>query len=1142
MTPHIPSHIQLPARTSKSIVDKMVRTGMVICLIALGFSGTLVLGYQWFSAKQSMKENHTALARMIAHNVEGSISFDDPEDAAGVLMGLGEMPHVFYAAVLRPSGDFLATYQRTHNPMTPLTLPTETGSFFREGILLTKHDIMLDGKPIGAVCLQSDMTLVTGTLWRNGLVLMISVFLALLVAWLFAPIIQRAIISPILQMAGLAQRIAQEKDYSIRTVKTHDDEIGILSDAFNEMLSQIDRQDQTLRQLHGYLANIINSMPSALVGVDRNGSVTQWNIRAAEWTGVSVDEAMNQDFRNLWPDILGSIGDITPVMDNRKPKAWTTGPALGNADGPIHDITVYPLITNGVDGAVIRVDDITERKKAEVLIQQSEDRFYKAFFSSPIAMVISEIDSGRFIEVNKRFLNMLEYTRDEVIGHTSAELRIWIDITCREKVARVIRTQRSIADVPTAFRTKSDKIRHIEWSAEIISMGNQEVLLSILYDVTERKAMEDALRNSERRFRTLADGAPIMIAVCDSNMNFTFQNRDWLHFFGPNITSASDHNEQIHPDDCDEVLKKIENAQNLSKRYAIEYRVRNQAGIYRWVLNTTTPLSDDAAGHTGYLITAVDITNRKDNESLIRSNEANLRATLNSIGDAVIATDQNGLVVRMNPVAENYLQKPVDEAVGTPIDHLLTIVNGETRANVSCPVSRILKTGETVGLTNHLILVANNVQDRHIAMSGSPIRNDANMIIGVVLVLRDVSREYDLQAQLFHAQKMDAIGQLAGGIAHDFNNMLGGIINASDLLLRRPDGMNDLQRNMLHLVNDTAHRAAELTQKLLTFSRKGKISTTILDLHDMIIKTVELLQHTIDRRIELETSFTAESSIIRGDMASIQNIFLNLGINASHAMPDGGRISFQTRIVHLGEHDCKSEKFHLEVGDYIEVAVMDNGRGIDPIHLPHIFEPFYSTKEQGKGTGLGLPVVYGSMLAHKGAITVYSDPGKGTAFHLLFPLVGDAEAQHHNEPEQEAISGHGCILVIDDEHAIRISVDAVLRDLGYDVLLAEDGSKGVEVYMEHHDHIDLVLLDMSMPQMNGRECVQHLKKINPDVGIIIASGFLRSEEMHAFKKDGVKAVMRKPYRLVELSWMIDACMRNDTHQIETLSKHMNMGR
>lgn len=511
-------------------------------------------------------------------------------------------------------------------------------------------------------------------------------------------------------------------------------------------------------------------------------------------------------------------------------------------------------------------------------------------------------------------------------------------------------------------------------------------------------------------------------------------------------------------------------------------------------------------------------------EKSLREKEENLRITLNSIGDAVISTDINGRVVRMNPIAEQLTGYSIDESKGHYILEIFNIINAETRKKAENPIEKILDTGYAVELANHTVLIAKDGTERQIADAGTPIYNDEGNLVGTVLVFRDVTDQYLLTERLHQSEKMQAIGQLAGGIAHDFNNMLGGIIGSAELLDMNLEKEQTKCHKSVELIIKMAQRASNLTDKLLAFSRKGKRIEMPVDLHAIVNDTVAILERSIDKRINIKLKLEATSSIVLGDPSQLQNALLNLGVNARDAMNESGTFAISTKNLLLDDEYCNVKTSELKSGHYIQITVSDTGHGIPHELQKKIFEPFFTTKKTGQGTGLGLSAVYGTVRDHQGDITIYSELDKGTVFHLYLPVIEET-IQVEEQPNKKQITGNGVILVVDDEEVIRITASNILENFGYEVLTAEDGKQGLKVYIENKNRIDLVILDMTMPVMNGEEAFNAILHINPEAKIIITSGFSHEIKIqHLQANNDNFAFIKKPYHISELNELIETML------------------
>ncbi len=503
----------------------------------------------------------------------------------------------------------------------------------------------------------------------------------------------------------------------------------------------------------------------------------------------------------------------------------------------------------------------------------------------------------------------------------------------------------------------------------------------------------------------------------------------------------------------------------------------------------------------------------------LAASEENLRITLQSIGDGVIATDTEGCVREMNAVAENLTGWSFAAARGRPLCEVFCVFDDQTEGLIPSPVDRVLVTGDVVTLSDRTLLVTRQGTRRRIADSGAPIRDRGGRIVGVVMVFRDVTEEHALQEQLRQVQKMEVIGQLAGGVAHDFNNMLAAIMGNAELLDLDLDQDSTLRPQVSMIINGT-RRAADLTQKLLAFSRKGQLRATRLDVHQPIREAIALLQRSLDRNIRIETRFESAVGEIVGDPTLLQNAFLNLAVNARDAMPGGGILIFSTVDVVITQG--APETADVEPGHYVEVSASDTGVGMPPDVLDKVFEPFYTTKPVGKGTGLGLATVYGTVQEHRGAVRVSSRQGQGTTVRILLPRGGRIVPTEEPATATEIVKGQGLVLVVDDETLVLGMAEAQLRSLGYDVITASDGAEALEAYTEHGDRIAVVLLDLVMPVMGGRETMVRLREMDPDVRVVLTSGFDPQGTASDLSGLGASGFLAKPYRQAGLSQAIDA--------------------
>lgn len=511
-----------------------------------------------------------------------------------------------------------------------------------------------------------------------------------------------------------------------------------------------------------------------------------------------------------------------------------------------------------------------------------------------------------------------------------------------------------------------------------------------------------------------------------------------------------------------------------------------------------------------------ELQERRSAEAALKNSEKNLTITLNSIGDAVISTNIHGIVERMNPIAEQLTGWTLADARGKPLTDVFRLLDATTLLPVV--LNPALPDSGSTSLGSDILLVARDGIKRQIGDSMASITDEAGRPYGWVLVFRDMTDQRHLESQVHRMQRMEALGHLAGGLAHEFNNMLGGILGAAELLESSIEPRSRTHR-YVELILNTAHKASELTEKLLTFSHKGRSVSKPFDLHNVIRDCSSILSSSLDKRINIVLELDADACILDGDATQIQNMILNLGLRAGQAMHEGGTLTLSTRTITLDDLHCEKSPFPLTPGNYINLRIRDTGAGLPPDVLDHLFESFHANGPQAGTDGFGLAAVYAAVRDHLGSITVYSDAGEGTAFNICLPASSEP-ALEEIHPETEVLPGSGCILVVDDEASIREIAEYFLNKAGYRVIHAVNGCDGVIQYRKHQAEIDLVLLDMTMPLMNGRDCFLAIREINPEAKVVMVSGFTGQNDIRPLRDLGLAGFIEKPYRQATLSRIV----------------------
>ncbi len=499
-------------------------------------------------------------------------------------------------------------------------------------------------------------------------------------------------------------------------------------------------------------------------------------------------------------------------------------------------------------------------------------------------------------------------------------------------------------------------------------------------------------------------------------------------------------------------------------------------------------------------------------ERQIRENEQWLAATLGSIGDGVIATDPLGRVLFLNSLAEQMTGWPQAQAVGKDMREVFHILHEKSRKSIPNPAIEAVERGEIVTLPNYTILVARDGAERPIEDCASPIRDVDGAITGSVLVFRDISERRRLEEHLRQVEKIAAIGQLASGIAHDFNNIMT-VITAYSEMLRVNVALPPADRDKyLELIIDASARAAELTQQILAFSRLQILVPAILSLNTCVHDIGAMVRRLIGENIAFVTEVDPALGQVKADPTQLGQVILNLVVNARDAMPTGGRLLVATANVELNERFPLAHS-GVPQGRYVMLSVSDTGIGMSPEVMSHVFEPFFTTKQIGQGTGLGLATVYGIVKQSGGHIEVESTVGLGTTFRVYLPRIEEPPVPDGGSSSPHALRGTETVLLVEDEEAVRQVTKLILEQHGYSVLVASDGSQGIEVSRNYSGTIHLVLTDLMMPNISGRMLAESIMATRPGVRVLFMSGY--TDDILVRQEVGSSAAdfLQKPFTL-----------------------------
>jgi len=628
-------------------------------------------------------------------------------------------------------------------------------------------------------------------------------------------------------------------------------------------------------------------------------------------------------------------------------------------------------------------------------------------------------------------------------------------------------------------------------------------IVAALFDISDMKRTEEALLESEEKYRLLFSNEQDAILLAEAES---------LKFLDANASF-----ERLYGYTRDDLLSmKMVEISATARKSDLTHQVEAEPGAgaaLRWHRKkdgTIFPVEMSSAQFNWKGKPVVCSIIRDATERYRAEEDLWLLATaVEQSGEAIVVTDGQGEIKYVNPAFERNTGYARQEVIGRNPRFLKS---GQQDQAFYENLWKTITGGAT--WTGRFINKRKDGSFFHEDATISPVRDSEGVVNGFVGVKRDVTEQINLNRQLQQAQKMESIGTLASGIAHDFNNVLTVILGFSELLLADMSP-EDKDYGDLRTIVQTARNGADLVKRIMTFCRNVETLLEPTDLNDELRNIHALLERTLPKMISTELSLADDLMTIHADSSQLEQIILNLAINARDAMPRGGTLAIATRNVTLDRQCCQS-RLGVEPGDYILLTVSDTGHGMEPTVVEHIFEPFFTTKNPGDGTGLGLAMVFGIVKNHGGHITCYSTPGIGTTFKICFPVMAGEQDDNTSVSGEVPVFGTETILFVDDEAPVRNLGEKALTRSGYKVLLAADGEEAMNIYYEWRNEISLVVLDLLMPKMGGKECLHELLYIDPQARVLIASGFSQTEHAKRVIGEGAKGFIDKPYQIKQL--------------------------
>ena len=878
----------------------------------------------------------------------------------------------------------------------------------------------------------------------------------------------------------------------------------------------------------------------------------------------------------------------------------------------------------------------------EIALRQSEEKFRLAFQTSPDSINFNRLSDGMFIDINEGFTKLTGYTREDAIGKSSIDLNIWYDPKDRQRLVKALKSEGYVENLEAKFRRKNGQIGVGLMSARVLRLNQDDVILSITRDITERKHVEDALRESEDRYHQLFDASTDAILV-RTGETIIDANSAALKLFRANQIGdlvGKRYLDFVHPDDRPESAERVR--KSMKGDWIVpprEHRLITLDGQVIYVESTGVPIKYQGAIHHFGIFR--DITDRKRAEEALRESEEQHRQIVESSTDSILVRTGD-VIIYANPAAvslfrashtgeligKSYLSlvhpddRPEsierikkglsDKWIAAPREHRMVALNGQVLHVESTGVPIQFKgeiqlfgvfrditerrqvyeklketerkyrelaeslpqvifevdskgnliylnqTGYALfGYTPEDIEKGFNVlevfipedrkrvaRDIMLNMQGQklgrqeyaavkkdgtkfPVGVHANRVMreqtatgvrGILIDFTPIKRAEEekkkLGIQLQQAQKMEAIGALAGGIAHDFNNILSAIIGYTELAMLNEGAEHCTAELKEALI--AANRAKELVKQILAFSRQTDEERMPVKVALVAKEAVKFLRATIPATIEIKTRLDEKSGAIIANSVELHQIIMNLCTNAQHAI--GEQAGVLEVEVQNSEIDITRTKdlIDLEIGSYVRISVKDTGYGMTPDVMERIFDPYFTTKEKGVGTGLGLAVVHGIVNKYGGAIKVESELGKGTTFHIYLPKA-DIAAPIKAELPKSIRGGAERILFVDDEKMLAAVGQQALQRLGYEVVSRTSPIEALELFKAKPDHFDLVITDQTMPGMTGDALAREIRRLRPDIPVIICTGYSQTIDLERAKQIGIEAFVMKPVLINEIA-------------------------
>jgi PAS domain S-box-containing protein len=708
--------------------------------------------------------------------------------------------------------------------------------------------------------------------------------------------------------------------------------------------------------------------------------------------------------------------------------------------------------------------------------------------------------------VNEGFTRLTGYTAEEVLGKTPGELDLWVEQQPHQATLQMVETQGQVKGQEFRFRTKTGEIRYGRVSAVRVTINGQPSMLSVTHDITDRKCAETAA--SQLALIVESSDDAIVGKSLDGKILSWNTGAERIYGYTAREVVGQPISILVPPEQYDEMPEILERLKRDERIQHYETVRARKDGKRINVSMSISSVKDGEGNIVGASAIARDVTERKRVEAELQKSETHFRLLIRDAPYGIYRVTLDGQFLHVNPALVTMLGYDSEEELmrcdmekdiyrdpqsrrGLLAEHAHT---DDFRA-VETEWRR--KDGKIIG----------------VKMTGHPVFQKNHALAYFEVFAEDITERRTLERQLLQSQKMEAIGRLAGGIAHDFNNLLSVILGHSDILEQQV-GTNDRLRKSVEATRNAAERAASLTMQLLAFSRKQVIEPRVIDLNESVVEIQKMLHRIIGEDIELTIRLQPGLGYVKADSGQLGQVLMNLAVNSRDAMPTGGKLAIETANVDLDDTYVR-QHLGARSGPFVMLAVSDTGMGMDSETLSHVFEPFFTTKESGKGTGLGLSMVYGIIKQNNGYIMAYSEPGRGTTFKIYIPRTVES-LPLPQVVEKEIPGGSETILVVEDELALRELTCVLLEEAGYTVLESTGVEDAIATGKDSQRKIDLLLTDIVMPRLDGRELANQLVALRPNLRVLFMSGYTDDVMVHRGLLKQATVLVQKPFTKAKL--------------------------